>query len=211
MLEFVWKDNSRPQAWQRGNSGRRREAGGGRLEAGARRLLALCKERRSYVTRDQTGLYRVFSIPEVVFVVPYERVLLRVSTMYFKDLLVWQRAMDLVDAIYDATEVFPPHELYGLVSQMRRAANSVPSNIGESQGTLTRGGARKALSDARASLWELDTQIEIAKRRRYVAEETASVLLEQLNQVGKLLMGLIRYTVRKQRRDGQNAYLDGIE
>jgi four helix bundle protein len=77
----------------------------------------------------------------------------------YRDLLVWQKAMDLVEAIYPATSTFPKQELYGLVSQMRRAAVSIVSNIAEGQGRLTPGEFRQFLGTARGSLLELDATV----------------------------------------------------
>jgi four helix bundle protein len=107
----------------------------------------------------------------------------------FKDLVVWQRAIDLVAEIYLATKEFPKDELYGLTSQVRRAAVSVPSNIAEGQGRLTRGEFRQFLGQAKGSLAEVETQLIIAHRLGYLP--SPDCLLEHLNEVGRLLNGLI--------------------
>ena len=83
-------------------------------------------------------------------------------TRYFRDLLVWQKAMDLARSVYRDTSRFPKAELFGLTSQMRRAAVSVPSNIAEGHGRLSDGNMRVFLAQARGSLFELETQIELA-------------------------------------------------
>jgi len=108
-----------------------------------------------------------------------------------KDLEVWKQSMDLVDEIYRLTRHFPTEELYALVSQMRRAAVSVPSNIAEG---AARGGKREFiqfLSIALGSLSELETQVLIAQRQGYL--EDAGVVLVQIESVRRLLLGLIRH------------------
>src|SRR6476619_4506190 len=86
----------------------------------------------------------------------------------YQELIVWQRAMDLVTRVYEATETFPQKELFGLTNQIRRAAVSVPSNIAEGQGRNTTADYLRFLSIARGSLQELETQILIASRLRYM-------------------------------------------
>ena len=80
-----------------------------------------------------------------------------------KDLIVWQRAMQLVVDVYRSTKSFPREETYGLISQMRRAAVSIPSNIAEGKGRYSRKELSQFLLNARGSLLELETQIEIAR------------------------------------------------
>ncbi len=82
----------------------------------------------------------------------------------YRDLTVWQRSMTLAELVYAATSQFPKSELYGLVSQMRRAAISIPSNIAEGHSRISTGGYVQFLGIARGSLAELETQIELAKR-----------------------------------------------
>ena len=81
----------------------------------------------------------------------------------FRDLTVWQRSMQLTVAIYRLTKEFPREETYGLTSQIRRAAVSLPSNIAEGHGRLNKAEHRQFLAIARASNFELQTQIEIAR------------------------------------------------
>src|SRR6267154_1891441 len=107
----------------------------------------------------------------------------------YRDLIVWQKAMDLVENVYRASRVFPKDELYGLTSQIRRAAVSVPSNIAEGQG---RGGDPEMvrfLRIAHGSLREVETQILIAQRLGYLDLEQAQSLIEQAAEVGRLLNG----------------------
>src|ERR1700677_673204 len=81
----------------------------------------------------------------------------------FRDLTVWQRSMQLTVAIYRLTQEFPREEIYGLTSQIRRAAVSLPSNIAEGHGRLNKGEYRQFLGIARASNFELQTQLQIAR------------------------------------------------
>jgi four helix bundle protein len=108
---------------------------------------------------------------------------------HYKDLIVWQKAIVLVTLIYRITQSFPRDELYGLTSQARRAAVSIPSNIAEGQGRLTRGEFRQSLGHARGSLHELETQILIAQTLGYIAD-TAEII-DKLSEVGRMLNGLI--------------------
>jgi four helix bundle protein len=103
----------------------------------------------------------------------------------FRDLRVWQAAMDLVDEVYLLTETFPKQETYGLISQMQRAAVSIPSNIAEGH---TREHSKEFLhhlSMAQASLAELETQLEIAARRKYVTPLQLQQILEKVTALGK--------------------------
>jgi four helix bundle protein len=109
-----------------------------------------------------------------------------------RDLIAWQKAMNLVVAIYNTTKGFPKDEIYGLISQMRRAAVSVPANIAEGQGRRQKGEYRQFLGNARGSLLELDTHLELALRLEYVETEQYSIILEQVQEVGRLVNGLLR-------------------
>jgi four helix bundle protein len=110
---------------------------------------------------------------------------------HYKDLIAWQKAMDLVAALYEATESFPRREMYSLTDQMRRAAVSVPSNIAEGQAHYSSREFRHFLRHSRGSLAELETQLIIAQRRNYLSELQASELLRRTNEVGRILSGLI--------------------
>jgi four helix bundle protein len=110
---------------------------------------------------------------------------------HYKDLHVWQKSMDLVQAIYLATEQFPKRETYGLTDQMRRAAVSVPSNIAEGQGYLNHPDFLRFLRHARGSLGELETQLIIATRLNYISTADSERLLRDLNEVGRMLSGLM--------------------
>lgn len=109
----------------------------------------------------------------------------------FRDLLAWQRAMDLADVIYDVTETFPPRERFGLAHQMRKAAVSIPSNIAE--GSRHRGpGYVHYLVIALGSHGELDTQCELATRRHYLSDLDRIRVLDLVGEVGRLTHGLLR-------------------
>ena len=85
-----------------------------------------------------------------------------------RDLIAWQKAMDLVVLIYQAIAAFPRHELYGLANQIRRAAASIPANIAEGQGRRSKPEFCQFLGNARGSLLELDTHVELALRLKYL-------------------------------------------
>lgn len=87
----------------------------------------------------------------------------------YRDLVVWQKAMELVTELYRATANFPNHELYGLTDQIRRAAVSVPSNLAEGHGRMSRREVRQLIGQARGSLLEVETQLEIARNLGYLS------------------------------------------
>jgi four helix bundle protein len=114
------------------------------------------------------------------------------SQSSYKDLIAWKRSMELVAAIYDATDRFPSHEQYGLVSQLRRAAVSVPSNIAEGKCHYSNRDFVRFLRHARGSLAEIETQVLIAQQRAYLSDATVMKLAERLDELGRILSGLIR-------------------
>ncbi len=109
-----------------------------------------------------------------------------------RDLIVWQKAMDLVVSIYRESDSFPKTEIYGLTSQVRRAAVSIPANIAEGQGRRLAGEYIHFLGNARGSLLEVDTHLEVAKRLGFISADNHLALAEQLTEVRKLLNGLMR-------------------
>ncbi|HEY3280339.1 MAG TPA: four helix bundle protein [Gemmatimonadales bacterium] len=115
----------------------------------------------------------------------------------YRDLLVWQHAMDLVITIYDTTAKFPKEERYALVDQLRRAAVSVPSNIAEGHGRSRTGDYLRHLSIAVGSLMELETQVQIASRLGYVSAENEKGLLESSAMLARMLGALIRALRRR--------------
>lgn len=110
---------------------------------------------------------------------------------HFKDLIVWQKAMDLVADVYRVTENFPKREIYSLTDQIRRAAVSVPSNIAEGQAHFSKAEFCHFLRHSSGSLAELETQLLIAERLDYTERDQTQKLLEKVAEVGKLLNGLI--------------------
>ena len=109
----------------------------------------------------------------------------------YKDLIVWQKSMDLVMMIYQATKVFPKEELYGLTSQLRRAVVSVPSNIAEGHARKSTAEFKNFLSIARGSLAEGETQILIAQRLGYINHQQVDDILSLLVEINKMLNSLI--------------------
>jgi four helix bundle protein len=112
-------------------------------------------------------------------------------TRHFRDLLVWQKAMGLARAIYKETETLPQKEIFGLQSQLRRAAVSVPSNIAEGHGRLDDGYFRQFLATSRGSLFELETQLELAAGLKFLDEAKAARLIEQCEEVARMINGLL--------------------
>lgn len=100
--------------------------------------------------------------------------------------------MNLVVETYKVSQDFPKEELYGLTSQMRRAAVSVPANIAEGQGRRLGGEFKHFLGNARGSLLELDTHLEISLRLGYIKEENYQPVQDQIQEVGRILNGLLR-------------------
>ena len=108
----------------------------------------------------------------------------------FRELRVWQKAMDLVETVYLLTQDFPKQETYGLTSQVRRAAISIPSNIAQGH---TREHIKEYLhhfSMAQASLAEVETQLEIAARLKYLTSNRLTELLLEISSLGKQLYAL---------------------
>jgi four helix bundle protein len=109
----------------------------------------------------------------------------------YRNLIAWQRAMQLVTGIYEATRAFPRDELYGLTNQLRRAAVSVPSNIAEGQARFSRKEFHHFLSLARGSLVEIETQLFIAQNLGYLSMKQGHPLLTETAELGRILNGLI--------------------
>ena len=109
----------------------------------------------------------------------------------FRDLLVWQRSMQLTVVIYRMTRDFPREEIYGLTSQIRRAAVSVPSNIAEGQGRLRTGEFKQFLGIARGSNCELQTQLEIARALGIGNSKLIDEAEGLSHEVGKMLFSLL--------------------
>jgi four helix bundle protein len=108
-----------------------------------------------------------------------------------KSLDVWKMSMDLVTRVYEVTKHFPKDELYGLTSQIRRAAVSIPSNIAEGRARTGTRDYMRFVSIARGSAAELETQLLISKNLSYLTEDALTPLYADVNRVGRMLSGLI--------------------
>ena len=117
-----------------------------------------------------------------------------VVTDTFRNLIAWQKARILARDIYTNTKRFPKDEQFGLVVQMRRAAVSIASNIAEGKGRGTKRDFRHFLMQARGSLYELETQIELANDMAYFADGDMPRLLKACDELGRILNGLINST-----------------
>jgi four helix bundle protein len=110
----------------------------------------------------------------------------------YRELTVWQKAMALVEEVYRLTRGFPSDEKFGLTNQLRRASVSVPSNIAEGQGRRSRNQFVIFLRIARGSVQEVETQLMIAQRLNYASERQVEPMLQQLDEISRLLAGLLR-------------------
>lgn len=110
---------------------------------------------------------------------------------------VWKKGIDIVDKVYDVTENFPRKEIYGLCSQMQRAAVSVPSNIAEGYRRVYAKEFIRFLRIALGSFAELETQLIIASRRNYIAKDKFSFIMEYIDHEVGMLMNLIGSITRK--------------
>ena len=110
----------------------------------------------------------------------------------YRKLKVWNKAVELVEECYRLTKKFPKYEMYGLSSQIQRAAVSIPSNIAEGRQRIYRKEFIKHLSIAHGSLAELETQIEIANRLNYIEDTEREHFFESTTEIGKMLTGLKR-------------------
>ena len=108
----------------------------------------------------------------------------------YRQLKVWQKAMDLTVEIHSLVNKFPRAENYALSDQMRRSVVSIPSNIAEGQGRNSDKEFVNFLSIARGSLWELETQIEISERLHYIDSGQKNKVYEQTEEIGKMLNAL---------------------
>ena len=109
----------------------------------------------------------------------------------YRDLIAWQKAIELVSDIYRSTQHFPDRERFGLTSQLRRAAVSVPSNVAEGQGRQSTGEFKQFLGHARGSLLEVETQVVIAENLGYLSREQSASLIKRTEEVGRILNGLL--------------------
>ena len=114
-----------------------------------------------------------------------------------KRLEAWKQSMDLVIEIYRTTGNFPSQEIYGLTNQIRRAAVSIPSNIAEGAARQTKKEFANYRHMAQGSLSELDTQVELARRLGYLDAKSWSALDTRMEQIDKMISGLIRHLSNK--------------
>jgi four helix bundle protein len=110
----------------------------------------------------------------------------------YRDLIAWQRAIDLAEAVYRKSDDFPKQETYGLTAQLRRAVISVPSNIAEGQGRRSTKEFLNLLGIAYGSLCEVETQITLSIRLSYLTKVDADELFQLTAEVGRLINGLTR-------------------
>ncbi len=109
----------------------------------------------------------------------------------FEDLLVWQKAHQLVLRIYEITKEFPKEEVFGLTTQLRRAVSSITMNIVEGTGLSSQAEFRRTLYIARGSLKEVQYQVLLSKDLGYISKDTYDELKTDIHEIGKLLNGLI--------------------
>ena len=114
------------------------------------------------------------------------------SNHTYRKLLVWQKAMDLVTQIYSEVKVFPTDELYALTSQIKRSAISIPSNIAEGYGRDDHKDYLRFLNIALSSLFELQTQLEIAYNLKFLKKEKFNKLYEDSREIERMLTSFIR-------------------
>ncbi|HEX3582091.1 MAG TPA: four helix bundle protein [Thermoanaerobaculia bacterium] len=115
----------------------------------------------------------------------------------YRDLVAWKKAMELATALHRASGRFPKSETYALTVQLRKSAYSVPSNIAEGKGRDSKTEFVMFLYRARGSLYEAQTQVEIARNLEYISQEEFATLNERCAEVGKVLNGLIRSVERQ--------------
>lgn len=110
----------------------------------------------------------------------------------FRDLKIWQQSMELVTEIYKTTSQFPEEEKYGLTSQLRRSSVSIPSNISEGFGRNSQGDFKRFVNISMGSLFELQTQIEVAKNLEFISEEIFQKLYEDTREIERMMSSFIR-------------------
>jgi four helix bundle protein len=124
-----------------------------------------------------------------------------VAVQHYRQLIAWQKAMELVKLVYELTDDFPPDERFGLTLQIRKAVVSVASNIAEGQGRNSTKEFINHLSIAYGSLMETETQTLVAEMRNYSSAEKRSRVMEKAAEVGRLINGLSNLLGRKARTD----------
>ena len=110
----------------------------------------------------------------------------------FRQLMVWQKAMDLATVTYRAAASLPDYERFGLARELRRSVTSIPSNVAEGFNRHSRGAYRAHVAIALGSAAELETQIELARRLSYLSDAESATLLDACGETARLLQGLWR-------------------
>ena len=110
---------------------------------------------------------------------------------HYRDMIVWQKSIDLVDLVYELTTLFPPEEKFDLARQMRRAAISIASNIAEGQNRNTNKDFAHFLTMSRGSAAELETQMIICNRRNYLTADQTQQAFKLLDEISRMLNSLI--------------------
>lgn len=124
----------------------------------------------------------------------------RVSIQSYRDLIAWQKAMDLLVDVYGLLTLFPKEEQYGLVSQIKRAAVSIPSNLAEGSSRRSTQEFIRYINIASGSLAEMETQLIAAKRLSFIKEEKLDSLLEKCDEISRIMQGLHDSLKRKQEK-----------
>ena len=112
------------------------------------------------------------------------------SVQHYRQLNVWQRAMELAEQCYQATRTFPKEELFGMTAQIRRAAASIPANIAEGQGRRHTKEFLNHLSMARGSLMEVETLLMLSQRVGLLSSQSVDTMLTTADEIGRMLSGL---------------------
>jgi four helix bundle protein len=110
----------------------------------------------------------------------------------YSELLVWQKSMDLITAVYRLTKTFPADERFALSAQLHRAAVSIPANVAESHGRKSTKAYLNHVSIANGSLMELETLLQVTARLEYLRQDQLLDVLKQTNEIGKMVSGLTR-------------------
>jgi four helix bundle protein len=117
----------------------------------------------------------------------------------YRDLWVWKEGMDLAEMCYGVTKAFPREEVYGMTSQIRRAATAIPANIAEGHGRENSGEFIQFLRISQGSLKELETHLLLASRLELAKDQEIAPVLERCETVGKMLRALIRSIQKRQK------------
>jgi four helix bundle protein len=110
----------------------------------------------------------------------------------FKDLVVWQKGIDLVDEIYSMTKKFPKDEMFGLTNQIRRASVSIPTNIAEGWGRFSTKNYIQFIKISRGSLYEIETLLIIAMNQKYIDEHEKGILSVHIDELGRMMNSLLK-------------------